>query len=239
MKEIHIWQIKFTLASKQEIVDQVEEWLATGQKGIHLTGVNPEQIVRAQKDYRLRNAIKASDIVNVDGILAVIGLRLKGYNVPERVATPNVMEAFLRLADCKQQKVFFFGAEPSVIEQVVRNIATRYPRLIIAGYQDGFDYDEEQLVQTIAACEPDYLFIALPSPRKEAFILNHKHRLNVGVLYGIGGAFDVLGGKYHRAPAAWQKLNLEWLWRILQNPRQNGARVLKFYPDFIKLMFKS
>ena len=238
MKELQVWEIKLNPLTKAEFVHEIHSRLEKGERGIHLTGVNPEQIVKAQRDPLLRQAINESDIVNIDGILAVVSLRLLGFKIPERVATPDVMHDFLCYADKHHRKVYFLGAEPAVVENAVNNVRKRFPGLVMAGYHDGFFQEESGIVEEIAALKPDYLFIALPSPMKETFILKYKRQLDVGVFYGVGGAFDVLGGKCHRAPKLFQALWLEWLWRICQNPRQNLVRVMRFYPTFFRMMFR-
>ena len=238
LREIKVWNLKCHPETLATLADHVEQRLKAGDKGLHLTGINPEQIVKAQSDKKLAEAINSSNVVNIDGILAVIALRLKGYKVPERVASPDLMMRLLELADCNKQRVYLLGAEEYVIKKVVEVLVRKYPGLTICGWHNGFYEDEKAIVNEIEAAKPDYLFIALPSPRKETFILNYKARLNVGVFYGIGGAFDTIGGKCHRAPLLFQKIHLEWLWRICQNPKQNGMRVLKFYPAFLKMICK-
>ena len=238
LEQFEAWGVKFNPSPLADIVRQTTEAVDRGRRGIHLTGVNPEQIVKAQNDPLLRQAINESDVVNVDGILAVWGLRRRGCRTVHRVATPDVMTELLRHADAKQQKVYLLGAEEYVIVNAVSAIRERFPGLDIVGWHNGFFKDETPIVAEIARTEPDYLFIALPSPQKEKFILKYKRELNVGVFLGVGGAFDIWGGKCHRAPAIMQKLCLEWLWRICQNPKQNGIRVLKFYPAFFKLLLQ-
>lgn len=238
LNEIHAWNLKFHSETLAQIVKTIEQRLDSGEKGLHLTGVNPEQIVKAQTNRQLADAINSSDIVNIDGILAVTALRLRGFRVPERVASPDLMERLLELADKRKQCVYLLGAEEHVVRKVAEVLAKKYQGLTICGWHDGFYRDETSIVEEIKKLSPDYLFIALPSPRKETFIMQYKSCLNVGVFYGIGGAFDTLGGKCHRAPRFFQKIHTEWIWRICQNPRQNGMRVLKFYPKFFSMILK-
>ena len=237
--EIHSWNLKFHSGTLAQIAETIEQRLDAGKRGLHITGVNPEQIVRAQTNEQLAKAINDSDIVNIDGILAVVALRLRGFHVPERVASPDLMEWLLKLADRKKQRVYLLGAENYVIRKVVKVLSQKYPNLTICGWHDGFYKDESPIIEEISKLSPDYLFIALPSPNKETFIMRYKKHLNVGVFYGVGGAFDTIGGKCHRAPRLFQKIYAEWLWRIFQNPRQNGMRVLKFYPKFLSMIFSA
>lgn len=238
LKEISVWNIKFNLLSKREIVDFVQEELSKGRKGIHLTGANPETVVDAQKIQILREAILDSDIVNIDNMLVLKSLRSLGHQAPERCATPDVFEMMLQEADKRHQSVYLLGAEQHVVEKMVENIRGQYPGLTIAGYRNGFfnAAQEAEIVSQIRSLAPDYLFIGLPTPMKESFIMNHKHELEAGVCYGIGGAFDVKGEKVKRAPAWACSIGLEGIFRIMQNPSNYGRRIGKYYPDFLRLV---
>jgi len=237
MRAINIWNIKFNLLSKSQIVDAVQQMLDEGRLGIHLTGVNPETVVDAQDKPLLRQAIMESDIVNIDNMLVALTLRRHGYDVPERAATPDVFEALLQVAEQKGQSVYFLGAEQCVIDKMIENIRIQYPNLIIAGYRNGFySQDEESdIVDAIRTLAPTYLFLGLPTPQKETFILKYKHDINVGVLYGVVGAFDVKGEKVKRAPLWLCNIGLEGFFRIMQNPSNYGKRIFKYYPKFLKL----
>ena len=105
MKTIYIWNIKFNPLRKNEIVSHVQEWLAEGRKGIHITGVNPEGVVQAQTNLFLREAIRDSDMVNIDNMLVVLTLRLSGCEIPERAATPDVSELLLVEANKRRQRI--------------------------------------------------------------------------------------------------------------------------------------
>lgn len=236
-KEIHIWNIKFTPLTCNEVAEQIGKWLDEGRTGIQLTGVNPEQVVKAQKDYSLREAINLSDIVNIDGILTVWGLRLKGYKVKERAATPNIMNLLLKRANERNEKIYLLGGEEWVVKKTVGFIKKHYPRIVICGHHNGFFKDDSPIIQEIKMLHPNYLYVALPSPQKEIIIQKVKSMGVADVYYGVGGAFDTMGGKCRRAPQLFQRLNIEWVWRIFQNPKQNGIRVLKFYPAFLRLLF--
>lgn len=240
MPTINIWNIKFDLLSKAEIVGLVQNMLDEGRCGIHLTGVNPETVVDAQDIDLLRQAINESDIVNVDNMLVMLSLRKLGYDVPERAATPDIFEELLKTAELRGQSVYFLGAEQRVLEKMIENLRRQYPRLKITGYRNGFftAAEEKQIVEDIRKLAPTYLFLGLPTPQKETFILKYKKDINAGVLYGVGGAFDVKGEKVKRAPAWLCRIGLEGFLRILQNPHNYGRRIFKYYPRFIKLTTK-
>lgn len=240
MSTIHVWGIKFDLLTKEQIVDQIQNLIGSGRTGIHITGVNPEQVSKVQVNSFMKKAVNDSDIVNIDGILIVQTLRLYGHKVPERAATPDIYELLLIEANKKKQSVYFLGAEDFVLKNMIRKIADVYPNINIVGYHNGFysPSEEVEIVRNISCLAPTFVFLGLPSPQKEAFIMKYKHVLHAGCCYGVGGAFDVKGGKVFRAPKWGQKLGLEWAFRIIQSPGNYGKRVLEYYIPFIKLFFK-
>ena len=238
MKTIYVWGIKFNPLRKTEIVAQVQQWLEEGRKGIHLTGVNVALSGRLEQYPTIKTAINDSDIVNIDGLGVVLALRFYGYKVPERAACPDIFELLLQTANKKRQRVYFLGAEETVITKMVENIGRQYPGIDICGYHNGFYEDEARIVREIKEIAPTYLFLGMFSPKKEEFILKYKYLLNVGVCYGVGGVFDIKGGKMYRAPLFMQRLGLEWFCRIVQNPALYGRRALKNYPKFGRIFLK-
>lgn len=240
LKEIQIWNIKYNLLSVEEIVAIVNKWLSEGRRGIHLTGVNAETVAIAQSTELLRDAILDSDIVNVDSYLPAKFLRRKGYNLPDRVPTPDVMEHFFMMANEKRQRVFFLGAKQEVLDLLKDVLKREYPNMVVVGMQNGYygEKEEPQIASEISDLAPDYLFIALPSPRKEIFIQKYKKLLNVGVFYGIGGALDAKAGVYKRPPKFLQGHGLEGAFRILRKPISHGKRIHWNY-KFVKLALKN
>lgn len=236
LKEVRIWNIKYNLLTVSEIADIVSKWIDEGRKGIHLTGANADTVALAQNDQLLREAIIDSDIVNVDSTLPTFFLKRKGYDIKGRVPTPEVMDELLATANRKKQKVFFLGAKQETLNKLKTVIQYEYPDLIIAGMQNGYyrKEDEGKVVETISAAAPDYLFIALPSPAKEHFILRYKKQINVGVFYGIGGAFDAKSGVFKRPPKWLREHGIEYMLRLLRRPNVYAKRI-PLTVKFIKL----
>lgn len=236
LKDVRIWNVKYNLLSVGEIVDFVEKWLDEGKKGIHLTGANPETVALAQKDPLQKAAILDSDIVNVDSFLPTFFLKRKGYAIKERVPSPDVFEALLGAANQKHQKVYFLGAKQTTLDLLRPIVEKEYPDLVIAGMRNGyFPQDKtDEIAELISKESPDFLFIALPSPRKEKFILTYKHKINVGCLYGVGGAFDAKAGVLSRPPKWLQGFGMEYWLRVIRAPRAYVKR-MPLYFSFLKL----
>lgn len=240
MKTIHIWGIKINPLSRTEIIDLIDKHISSNESVFHLTGVNPETIVLAQQVPSLQKAINSSDIVSIDNMLVATFLRLLGYKIPERAASPDVFEQLLALANLKGYSVFFLGAEEEILQRMKGILKIRYPSLTIIGSRNGYYKFEEELsiVEEIGRLKPDMLFIALPSPQKELFILNYKNTIGARFAFGIGGAFDCQAGKVKRAPLWMRSIGLEGIHRALQNPSNYGNRWIKYNLKFLKLFFR-
>ena len=240
MSTIYIWGIKLDLISLEDLIQKIYYRINHHLTPIHITGVNPETVVHAAKDQFLQKAIIESDFVNIDNAFIVLTLRLLGYKVPSRVATPDLFEALLSLSNNKHYKIYILGAKQKILEKAIENIKISYPDLIINGQHGYFNHEEEKsIVENIKEFAPDMLFIALPSPYKESFISKYKTVINAKVFLGIGGAVDVKAGAIKRAPLFLRNNGLEGIHRSLQNPINYGKRYLTYYPKFIKIVMNS
>ncbi len=211
----------------EETVQRCDE-LIRARTGARHTSINAAKVVAAQRDPRLRAALDASEIVNADGQSVVWASWLLGRRLPARVAGIDLMDALLAVAEQRGYSVYLLGARQGVLEQAVRELERRFPSLRLAGYRNGyFDANaEEEVDAAIRKANPDLLFVAMSSPRKEHWIDDHARDLGVPLVMGVGGAVDVLAGKARRAPVWMQRLGLEWLFRLLQEPRRLWRRYL-------------
>jgi N-acetylglucosaminyldiphosphoundecaprenol N-acetyl-beta-D-mannosaminyltransferase len=202
--------------------------------------VNAAKVVNMQRDERLRDDVLASDIVLADGMSLVWASRLVGRPLPERVAGIDLMFRLLERAAEKGHRVFCLGATAEVLEAAIATFRARYPSLIIAGSQHGYfgAADEPRVARAIADSRADIVFIAMTSPRKEQFLAQWSRALDVPVWHGVGGSFDVAAGKVERAPILWQRLGLEWLYRVKQEPRRLWKRYLVTNALFITLLLR-
>lgn len=236
---INIWGVKFNLLSTSELVETINSEIKHGNSPVHITGVNPETVVHAYRNETIREAISTSDFVNIDNALIVIMLRLSGYAVPERVATPDLFEALLQVAHAENFRVFILGAEDSALNTAIQNIRNEYPRLQIAGHNGYYNREcEHEIIAEINDFSPEMLFIALPSPEKESFILRNKRLINSKLFLGIGGAIDCKAGVVKRPPRFLRNNGLEGILRTMQNPLNYGKRYVQFYPLFLAIVVK-
>ena len=156
----------------------------------------------------------------------MLAARLLGQSLPGRVAGIDLMHELVALAAERGHAIYVLGARADVLERAVGILRERQPRLQVAGYRDGYFSAEEEprCAPRSRASGADILFVAMGTPRKETFLAEHADDLGVPLLVGVGGAVDVLAGVTRRAPAVWQRLGLEWLYRMVQEPRRMFRR---------------
>lgn len=210
-----------------ETVRQAEKLIAGGGVHQHVV-VNAAKLIAAKNDPQLRTIINECDIVNPDGQAVVWASRLLGDPLPERVAGIDFMERMLRSAAENNYSVYLLGATESVVSRLARSVQERGVRL--AGFSDGYWRDrrsDADLVSEISSSSPDIIFVALPSPLKEIFLGENLNAIGARLNVGVGGSFDVMVGKTKRAPLLWQKLGMEWAFRLAQEPKRMFKRYLK------------
>ena len=243
MNTIYTCGIKINPISIDEVSAMTEQWLSEGKKGFQITGVNIEQIAYLRKYQEFKNYINSSDVVNIDGVSVSWYLKLKGYKLSGRALCADIFQQLLQNANHNHRTIYLLGATQNTIEKLVKVISSKYENIQIVGYHNGYFSDEQVIVKDIAEKHPDYLFIGMPSPFKERFIATNKASLQTGICFGVGGMFDIMAGNVKRAPRRVQKMGLEWLYRIAQNPIKHTRRVQRaLFPCccvFAKNLFKS
>ncbi len=190
--------------------------------------VNAAKLVNMNRDETLRRAVLSADLILADGMSVVWAARLLRRRLPARIAGIDLMVRLLELGDRRAYRVFCLGATDQVLDAVCEHMAVHYPRVRLAGRHHGYftDGEERDVADRIASARPDILFVAMTSPKKEAFLARWSEHMGVPVCHGVGGAFDVIAGKVRRAPLVWQRLGMEWLYRVLQEPRRMWRRYL-------------
>lgn len=184
--------------------------------------LNVAKLVKMRSDAVLREDVLSGDIISADGMGIVLGSRLLGIPVKQRVAGIDLMLGVLALCAREGFRPFFLGATADISKRAAAAAVELYPGLRMAGHQDGYfaPQEESDVVERIRASQADCLFVGMPTPRKERFLKRHRNSLDVPFIMGVGGSFDVLAGKTPRAPFWMQAGGLEWLYRTWQEPRR-------------------
>lgn len=192
---------------------------------------NPEIVMAAKGDAALRAALSGAELVLADGVgitkaAAMLGTPLKS-RVPGIDFASNVIS---RLAQ-RGGSVYLLGAKPLVAEAAAEKLTQTYAGIVIAGTNDGYFTDDAPVIERINAASPDFLMVCLGSPKQELWMSANAGRLSCGLMAGLGGSLDVLAGNVQRAPESWRRLGLEWLYRVIKEPKRLG-RVMKL-PAFV------
>ncbi len=227
LEEISIFNMRINALKIAEFLNIIERGIRD-RKQIAQFGVNSATINDIVRNEDFRQTINSADLVHIDGMSVVWALRSFGFFIPERVATPDLADGVLALADREKLRVFLFGAREDILIRCRQNIEQKYPGLIIAGCRNGYYNLEEEkgIFDLINESRPDILFLGMSSPRKELFYDSYRHRLDAGYILGVGGYFDIMAGMIKRAPVWMQNAGLEWLFRLMQEPRRLWKRYL-------------
>ena len=226
--------------SMAETIGLAEESMRTRTPLLH-TVVNVAKLVTMKNNAELREDVASADVINVDGTGVLWGARLLGVAIDERVAGVDVMTEMFALCASKGYRPFLLGAEQQVLDDMAAELARRYPDLVIAGLQNGYFSAEQEagVIAAINASGADCLFVALPTPRKERFLKRYRSELLPSFVMGVGGSFDVFAGKVVRAPVLIQRLGLEWLFRVVQEPGRLWRRYYETNTAYAALLWQA
>lgn len=231
---VNVLGIDFINATNKEFLAQLKTDSNAGYNRFVVTA-NPEIVLAAKNNPALKQAIASSDYTTADGIGIVKGAKILKTPLPERITGYDTMVTLLDWADKEKKRVYFLGAKPAVLADVKKQVALRFPNLIIAGSHDGYFKDEAPIVKEIATSQPDFVFVATGFPKQELFIAKNRHVANA-IWMGVGGSFDVLAGHTKRAPKFWVDHHLEWFYRLIKEPSR-FIRMLAL-PKYLLMVYR-
>lgn len=186
----------------------------------HIITANPIMMMAAIENPDYKAMMKTAELIVPDGTGVVWASQKGGDPVTERVPGYDLLHELMKQGEKLGWRVYLLGSTPEVIQETARRLAAQYPGVTIAGYHDGYfgpDEDEE-IIREIVQAAPHLLFVARGADTQEPWIAKYKATLGVPVMMGVGGSFDVISGRTKRAPKAFQRLRLEWLYRLLKEP---------------------
>ncbi len=206
------------------MAEAVEQLVGAAASGAfcHVVTVNPEFVMIAQRDAAFRRVLQTADLAVPDGVGLLWAARWRGAPLRERVPGVDLVERLSAAAARYGLRVFFLGAQPGVAEAAAAKLRDRYAGLPVAGTYAGSPRpeDEEYILALIEQARPHVLFVAYGAPQQDLWIDRHRRRLGPCVAMGVGGAFDFISGRAQRAPRWLQRLGLEWLHRLVREPRR-------------------
>lgn len=216
---VTIFGIPFSKWGMQETVRYLTA-AVSARKPHQVITANPVMVMAALEDPSYKKMMQQAELIVPDGTGVVWASRIGGDPVAERVAGYDLLHELMKQGELHRWKVYLLGASPEVVEKTASRLKELYPGTEIVGYRDGYFTAEqdEEVVDEIRKTSPDLLFVARGADTQEPWIAKYKQRLGVPVVMGVGGSFDVISGKTKRAPKLFQKLRLEWLYRLIKEP---------------------
>ena len=236
---VHLFDIPIKAMTMHQSLDLIHQAI-TMRASLHIGVVNAAKVVNMVRNPLLGKDVRSSDVIFADGASVVWASRLLKCPLPERVAGIDLMMGMLARGTEYGYSVYLLGATEEVNRTVAERIAVDYPGVVVAGRRNGYFSNDEQeaIANDIAQANPDILLVAITSPKKEQFLARWSDRIQVPICHGVGGSFDVYAGKVKRAPLAWQRSGLEWLYRLFQEPRRMWKRYLVTNSLFCWLVLK-
>lgn len=213
--------IRFDNLTRQEAAQRGRQLLEENSYHYVVTP-NPEFILAAEQNPEFRDALNGADLVLPDGVGVVYSARIMGTPLKERVPGIEFATDMLACLNETGGRLYLLGAKPGVAEEAGRHIAQQYPNLVVCGTHDGYFKDEEAVLLNVAAARPDLLFVCLGAPKQEKWMVRWGKHSGARLAIGLGGCLDVFAGRAERAPERWQKLGLEWAYRLKKEPKRIG-----------------
>ncbi len=188
--------------------------------------VNAHCLNLANRDQEYKKILQRASLVYSGGIGPILASKILGRPLAERTPTPDFIFDVFVIAQQKKWSVYFLGTTNNSLQKAVNKLQKRFPKLKIVGYHSGFfDAEEEgKIIREINLKKPTMVIVGMGTPRQEKWIANHKDKLNTKVLWVVGALFDVISGQLPRAPIFWQRLGLEWAYRLYQEPTRLWER---------------
>lgn len=204
-------------------------------KKMFIVTANPETMMKSETDTELNKLLNDKDTILVpDGIGVVKASKMIGYDVKERIAGIDIANTLLDYGNELKKSIYLFGSKQEVIDSMKEVLKEKYPNLKLVGSSNGYVQDKDKVFEEMSKLKPDIVLVALGIPLQEKLIYKHLSLFDKGIFVGVGGSFDVISGHKKRAPQIIIKLNLEWLYRIICEPK----RLKRFYDSNVKFMFR-
>lgn len=215
---VSIFGVPFSKMDMDETVEYLTSSIEEGRQQ-HVITANPIMVMSAVENPAFSRTMARADLIVPDGSGIVWAANYCGSPVKERVTGFDLMHRLLEQGEKRRWKAYLLGTSQEIIEAAAEKLQLQYPQVKIVGYRNGFfgPDEDEAIVEEIRSLSPHLLFVAR-GMEKEDWNAHYKERLGVSFIMGVGGSFDIVSGKLKRAPVLFQKLRLEWLYRLLQEP---------------------
>jgi N-acetylglucosaminyldiphosphoundecaprenol N-acetyl-beta-D-mannosaminyltransferase len=234
--------VKIPKRSLQEIIELSLQAIAGGRRGTVFACANPHSLVQARRDPEVLAALNRADLVVADGVGLAVMARLVGRDIGPRITGSDYFHALMGALERRGHgRVFFFGSSQRVLERIRERCAREFPHLELCGtlsppYGEWPEETDQAMVELINAAKPDVVWVGMTAPKQELWVERNRDRLEVPVIASVGAVFDFFAGTYPRAPSWMCRLGIEWLFRLLREPRRMWRRNFISSPLFVGLV---
>jgi N-acetylglucosaminyldiphosphoundecaprenol N-acetyl-beta-D-mannosaminyltransferase len=225
---------------KHDCIQKIYKWIKSGQKNKYFVCANPHSIEIAEHDEDFKTAIKSADLITPDGSGMVIASKILDGKIRSRVTGSGVFrELSKKLNEEEQYSYFFLGSTQENLEKIEKKMSVDYPDIKIAGiYSPPFKSEfskknTDDMIQRINSVKPDVLWVGMTAPKQEKWVYQNKNRLDVGFIGPVGAVFDFYVGTVQRSHPFFLKHGLEWLPRLVQQPKRLWKRMGVSAPKFV------
>lgn len=214
-----IMGLQFDNITMEEALDAAKA-LLQGEHAARVVTPNAEIAYEALHDENMRTLLNSAELMLPDGAGVVLASKILKTPLKQKVAGVDFADGLLGVLETTGQSLYLLGSKPGVGELAAQKMMQKHPRLRIAGIADGYFQDEAPVIDKINASGADVLFVCLGAPKQEQFMARHQKALHVKLMAGLGGTLDSFAGTVKRAPKWMIRLNLEWLYRLIKEPKR-------------------
>lgn len=229
---IEVCGTRIDMTQIPEVLGSMERWIISKERGRYVSVTNATSVAISRRHLAFKEAVNNSSLSVPDGFSLVLLARLYGFPLRQRVYGPELMLEFLKKAEEKGYSNFLYGYNPENLNLLTQVLRRRFPRLKIAGSCASIfglkltPEEKSSIIDAINAANPDVLWVGLGCPQQEFWMHEHRHKVNVPVMVGVGAAFDFLAGTKPQAPEWVRDNGFEWLFRLACEPRRLWRRYL-------------
>lgn len=231
---VNIFFEKLYKDDENNLFIKLKQMLINNDKKMIITA-NPEIFMKARNDDDMVKAIMSSDtLVTPDGEGIVHGAKTLGYSIWGKIAGVDIVSYLFKVGDQLSKTIYIYGSKQEVLDALMQNLGELYPNLHVVGLKNGYENDGDDVFLDMINKSPDIVLVALGVPRQEKLIWKYLDKFDKGIFVGCGGSLDVLSGTKKRAPDIFVRMRLEWLYRLMKEPK----RIKRFYDSNVKYLFE-
>lgn len=241
MRVCNILGVNICVTNLSETVGMIESSL-NELKGKYICVSNVHTTVMSHEEDAYKKIQNESFVALPDGKPLSIVSKLRGYKEAERVTGPDLMKEIFEVSEKKGYKHYFYGSTNETLDKLMKELELEYPKLNVVGYHSPpfrplSEEEDSEIISQINNINPDFIWVGLGAPKQEIWMSDHAGKIN-SLMIGVGAGFDYFAKNIKRAPRWMQKFSLEWMYRLMQDPKRLWKRYLVYNTKFIILVIK-